>query len=49
MKDIIILRLIGLYLFTEGIASLFWAFEPRWSFQLARFIRIILGAYLFIK
>jgi len=49
MRDIIIIRLLGLFFFIEGILSLCWAFEPRLLWQLSRFARIIGGLYLFIK
>lgn len=47
MKEDII-NIIGVLIILDGIASVLWAFEPRFIFQVGRAIRIVLGIILLI-
>jgi uncharacterized membrane protein HdeD (DUF308 family) len=43
-----IVKIIGLIIIADGILSICFAFEPRFLWQLGRFIRIFLGILLLV-
>ena len=42
-------KLIGVVIVIDGVLSILWAYEPRFLWQVGRFIRIGLGLVLIVS
>lgn len=46
---IVPLKLVGAWLFLDGLVSLVKCSDKKWTFQLVRLIRMLIGAALFFS